>query len=223
MAHKRTQAPRKSLAGDELIRSMAGIGMRFAAKPIPRANIEDALMSAAVAAMEQDDLRGLGMVTAWLAVHHAQVNVDRLVRAAPFLGGDRTRAFWSAVARWMAKDRRWHRLESIYSGPRLDVVRTGGEFLIKRHGEDPRFIGTNLRVPATALRERPGDVLTPRELARVHRAYHYRIMLGPVYRADMWAELDRNPGLAPAELARRTYGSFATAWQLKRDFATLVA
>jgi hypothetical protein len=43
--------------------------------------------------------------------------------------------------------------------------------------------------------------------------------MGPSYRADMWAALARNPSLSAAALARKTYGSFATAWQVKSDFA----
>ena len=76
-------------------------------------------------------------------------------------------------------------------------------------------------MPAGMLRERKNDVLTPTELARRHGAYRRRNLLGPSYRADMWAELDREPSLSAAELARHTYGSFATAWQVKRDWALL--
>lgn len=36
-------------------------------------------------------------------------------------------------------------------------------------------------------------------------------------------ELERHPALSAAELARRTYGSFATAWQVKRDWNLLAA
>ena len=35
--------------------------------------------------------------------------------------------------------------------------------------------------------------------------------MGPTYRSDMWAALEINPDLTPAELARQTYGSFPTA------------
>jgi hypothetical protein len=44
------------------------------------------------------------------------------------------------------------------------------------------------------------------------------VIIGPSYRADMWAALETDPELSPTELARQTYGSFATAWQVKRDF-----
>ena len=47
--------------------------------------------------------------------------------------------------------------------------------------------------------------------------------MGPTYRSDMWAVLEVNPGITAAELARRTYGSFATAWKVKRDWELLHA
>jgi hypothetical protein len=48
-------------------------------------------------------------------------------------------------------------------------------------------------------------------------------MIGPGYRADMWAALEADPGMSATALARRTYGSFATAWQVRRDFAVLAS
>jgi hypothetical protein len=62
-------------------------------------------------------------------------------------------------------------------------------------------------------------VLQPAELARTHAAYRWRLVIGPSYRADMWAALERKPDLAAAALARATYASFASAWQVRRDFA----
>jgi hypothetical protein len=46
------------------------------------------------------------------------------------------------------------------------------------------------------------------DLAKLHRAYHYLVMIGPSYRADMWTAVERSPELSTAELARKTYGSF---------------
>ena len=126
-------------------------------------------------------------------------------------------AFWSALARWQSNDRRYARLAKIHRGPRIDLLTTGTDFQIKRHSEDPRFARTALRVPANVLRDRPADVLTPSELARRHRGYRWRVMIGPSYRADMWAALDGDPTLSAAKLARRAYGSFATAWHVKKD------
>ena len=106
-----------------------------------------------------------------------------------------------------------------YRGPRLDLLAAGSEFQIRRHGEDPRFDGSCLRVPANLLRDRASDVVSPEQLAKRHRTYHYRLMMGTSYRADCWAALEAEPRLSAAELARRTYAAFATAWQVKRDFA----
>lgn len=78
-------------------------------------------------------------------------------------------------------------------------------------------------MPTGILRDRPADVLTPVELARVHRTYLRRILLGPSYRADMWAVLDGDASLSASELARRTYGSFATAWHVLQDWQVLAA
>jgi hypothetical protein len=44
-------------------------------------------------------------------------------------------------------------------------------------------------------------------------------MMGASYRADCWALLESEPSLSAAELARRTYAAFATAWHVKRDFS----
>jgi hypothetical protein len=46
-------------------------------------------------------------------------------------------------------------------------------------------------------------------------------MIGPTYCADMWAALEDDPTLSAAAPARKTYGSFATAWHVRRDFAVL--
>ena len=79
-----------------------------------------------------------------------------------------------------------------------------------------------MRVPARTLRNRPGDILSPAELARRHGAYRWRVLIGPSYRADMFAALEREAGISAAELARRrTYGSYATAVQVKRDWELL--
>jgi hypothetical protein len=101
------------------------------------------------------------------------------------------------------------------------VTETGTEFQVKRHGEDPRFQRSAIRVAANVLRNRTADVLPPAELARRHHAYRWRIIMGPSYRADMWAALEDDSTQSTAELARKTYGSFATAWRVRRDFGLL--
>lgn len=221
MGFKREPGPKIILAGEALTEAMVGIGMLFSAAAIQDPNIEDTLFAASVEGMEKDDLRVLAVLVTWLGVHHPWLNADRLVRLVESCHRQRVIAFWSAVGRWLEKDRRFAKLAKAYTGSRLDLLPTGTEFHLRRAGEDPRFQDGPLRVPAGVLRDRLADVLSPSELARRHGTYRQRILLGPSYRADVWAVLDRAPNSSAAELARRAYASFATAWQVKRDWALL--
>ena len=133
----------------------------------------------------------------------------------------RVRAYWSAVATWLGKDRRLARLRKLYDGGTVDLLPVGTDFQITRRGEDERFSGSVLRVPAGTLRDREADVLTPAELARRHAGYRNRVRLGPTWRADVWTVLERAPHAPVAEIAKRAGCSFATAWQVVRDFSLL--
>lgn len=211
---ERSRAPDR----DALTAAMVGIGIELAAPTASEPNIEDTLLFASTEAMDGSDLRILALLVSWFGVHHAWVNADRLTKLVTGSGSDRVHALWAALAHWQAKDRRYARLASRHRGPRVDLL-AGAEFQIRRQGEDARFEGSGLRVSANLLRDRPGDIASPEALARRHRAYRWRIVMGPSYRADCWAALDADPGLSAAALARRAYASFATAWQVKRDFA----
>ena len=221
MAYSRTVAAAVLPEGARLTADLVGIGMRFAARASVEPNIEDTLVAASLEGMEGDDLRVLAVTTTWLGVHGARVNADRLLRALAGVSSIRVRAYWAAVGAWLGKDRRLARLRSLHDGGPVDLLVTGTGFHVGWKGEDPRFRDTALRVPAGVLRDRPADVLSPEELAVAHRAYRFRVLIGPSYRADMWAVLEGEPDLTASELARRTYGSFATAWTVKRDRAVL--
>lgn len=217
MAYRRVASPAKLPKGKELTAAMIGIGMNLADKGSEAPNIEDTLLAASVEGMERDDLRVTAILVTWLRIHHARINADRLIRAVQEHKEPRLLAFWAGVGSWLNKDRRFARLARVYRGRRIDLLAAGTEFQLERRGEDSRFRGTPLRVPAGILRDRDADVLSPSELAKRHRAYRHRVLIGPSYRADMWAMLEQEPDLSPSELARRTYGSFATAWQVKHD------
>ena len=218
MVFSRTLAPAETPGRDALTSAMVGIGIELAASAASEPNIEDTLLFASTEAMDGGDLRVLALLVIWFGVHHAWVNADRLTKLVAAHDSDRVRALWAALAHWQAKDRRFSRLVGRHRGARLDLA-PGAEFQVGRHGEDPRFESSCLRVPANLLRDRPGDIASPETLSRRHRAYRWRIMMGPSYRADCWAGLEADPRLSAAALARRAYASFATAWQVKRDFA----
>jgi hypothetical protein len=221
MGFKRTLGPPALIEGDALTAAMVGIGMNFAAPPALNPNIEDTLLAASAEGLDHEDFRVLSVLVSWLDIHAAWINADRLTILASRQSSDRLQAFWSAVGVWLSKDRRFARMARIYHGPRLDLLASGTDFHLQRSGEDPRFADGPLRIPGKVLRDRKADVLTPAELARKHRTYRRRILLGPSYRADMWAELEADPSIPAAELARRTYGSFATAWHVKNDWQVL--
>lgn len=219
MSFRRQIEPLVRLQGKALDRAMAGVGMGFAITSEPYPAIEDVLLFASQLGMEQSDFRVLNVLCKWIDVHAGRINVDRLTRLVEACANhERTRAFWAAIGQWQHRDRRFGRLAALRSArSRLDLF-AGTDFQIERRGEHPWFSGTCLRVAAGTLRDRAGDVATPEQLALLHPVYRERVVQGPSYRADMWAALTMNPSLTPADLARRTYGSFATAWEVRRDW-----
>ena len=221
MAFSRTLAAVAAPPADELTARMVGIGMNFAAEPRVDADIESTLLHASEVGMLEGDLRVLSLLTTWMGVHHARVNADRLVRLVSQHGADRVRAYWSAIAAWLGKDRRFARLVKSYGRAPIDLLPTGNAFQLARRGADERFTGSTLEVPRGTLRDRPDDVLTPAALIQRHAGYRNRVLMGPTWRADVWTALERDPNLAVAEAARRASCSFATAWQTAQDFRLL--
>src|SRR5664280_335586 len=202
MAFKRSAAPTQLAQGDELTAAMVGIGVGFAATAALQPNIEDTLLAASIEGMEKDDLRVLSALTTWLGVHHQRVNADRLIRIVSERREFRVLAYWAAVAHWLKQDRRLSRLAQLAPKKRVILLRVGSDFQLKRRGEDPRFKGSVLIVPQGVLRDRRDDVLSPQQLASLHRGYFQRVQMGPSYRADLWALLEVAPSLSPTELAR---------------------
>ena len=223
MAFRRTTSPEVMPAPDELTARMVGIGMNIAAAAQPDADIEGTLVFASALGMDDGDLRVLAVLTTWLGVHHTHVNADRLVRLVGAHPSERVRAYGSAIATWLEKDRRLARLGGAYDGAPIELLPTGTEFQIKRRGEDERFTGSKLRVPKGTLRDRHEDVLPPEVLVRRHAGYRNRVLMGPSFRADVWTALEHAPDLSIADIARKASCSFATAWQAAQDYRLLRA
>lgn len=223
MGFKRTLLPEEFATGEALTQALISIGINLAGvTPEIDSNIEDTLIAASIEGMENDDLRVLSLLVTWIEIHHSWINADRVTILAK-KQSTRVKAFWSAVAFFLKNDQRFKRLQKVYVGKKIDLLKVGNEFQMTRKGEDERFKNSPLKVPAGTLRNRKVDVLSPQELALRHQAYRHRILIGPSYRADMWALLEVNPSLSPTELARLTYGSFATAWNVKHSFELLYA
>lgn len=221
MAFKRTSTVAVATENVTLAARLVGLGFGVAGEGRADADIERTLIEVSRVGMLEDDLRLLSLLTTWLGVHHARVHADRLIRFVSVEPEDRVRSYWAAVAGWLVADRRLHRLAGLAPVERVDLLRVGTAFQLERRGEDLRFAGTAMRVPAGTLRERTGDVLTPSELLQRHAGYRNRVLLGSNFRAEVWTTLEREPTLPVAEVARRAACSFAAAWEAARDFRLL--
>ncbi len=222
MSFKRIIAPTTYSEGEELTKDLGGIGILLASSRNENPNIEDTLLAGTREGVHSD-LRTLGLIVDWLDIHLPFVNADRLQRALKLEKDERLLAFWIAIARRHRSDRRFAALSRKFRGNRVHLLLAQSNFLIDRHGEDPRFENTCLIVPNKTLRCRPADILDPKQLTNIHLTYRYRVIMGPSYRADMWAQLEMTPDISAAELARKCYGSFATAWKVIEDRKLLAA
>lgn len=138
---------------------MVGIGMLVGGGPSPAPDLEATLVRASIEGMERDDLRVLAVLLTWFSVHAARVDAGRLTWLVALQASKRARAFWAALAGWEGADRRFASLARVYRGPRVDLLSTGTDFHVARHGEDARFARSRLRVPTNILRDRRSDVL----------------------------------------------------------------
>ena len=111
------------------------------------------LLAASVEGLEREDLRVLAVLATWLEIHHPWLNADRLTRLVGAYPGDRVRAFWCAMARFLDKDRRLAKLAKVYQGPRAGPPG-------QRHGIPPRPLRRGSPVhgwpPARTGRHPPG-------------------------------------------------------------------
>jgi hypothetical protein len=205
---------------EQLNHAMAGIGMNILSMPDYEANIEDTIYYSSEDGMDRNDFRVLSVLTMWLSKYSRWVNVDRITRVVLEKESERVRAYWCSIGHWKKADPRFALLETkLFSkGKTFDLLPSGTEFLMMRNGEDDRFKGSMLRVPNKSLRQRESDVFEPWEMQTDNLFIRYRMIIGPTYRADMWATLNLHPDISIAELARRTYGSYPTAWNVKKDW-----
>lgn len=218
MSFHRNILPGQLIEEAALTSHLIGMGIRLQGRAKKHVNIEDGLYSASVEGMA-GDLRVLSLLVDWIDLHYQRIIVDRLFRIVSESSEIRVRAFWAAIAQWKKTDPRFKRFRSLHHGNRLDLLPTGTDFHLSKKGEDARFSGSPLRVPeGVGLRQRASDILSPKELAKHHLPYYFRLLIGATYRADMWAYLTLDPELTPSELARRSYGSFATAWHVKEEW-----
>lgn len=233
MAFNKPKFSWSARTGDELTADMISIGMRFGGKASKNAQIENTLAAASIEGLIKKDGRVMALLTDWITVHHTRINVDRLYQILLQLDPKEFKTvliYWTANAQRLKADPRFKKLEKFYKGSRVNYGKIGDldtaeydgtDFLILRNGEDKRFAETCLRVPNLSIRHRLRDVLSPEVLAANHLIYRHRVLLGANIRADLWAALQENPRLSPADLARLCSASYTAAHHAKRDFSLL--
>lgn len=223
MTYKRNIIPASYALGDELTSHLIGIGFRLFGEQVQNPNIEDTLIAASIEGI-QGDFRILSLLVDWLEIHGNKILADRLTNLVLNLDQKKfkhVRLFWAAFAQMRLTDSRFKKLLSLAPSRRTDITGEDRSFLLQRNGEDSRFAKTCLRVPNKFLRHRPEDILTPRELARVHPSYRFRVLIGPTHRADMFAQLELSRNITTYALAKQCYGSYRTAMAVKRDHEIL--
>ncbi len=221
MGFKRSSALDIYPHGSHLTKMLLGIGFKMGGVAEKNPNIEDTLIAASIEGMA-GDFRILGLLTDWFSIHYERVNVDRLVRAIKKEKNPRVKAYFSAVGNFLKKDSRFKKLVKVYRGEIIHLqLGPNPHFLVRRNGEDERFIDSKLLVANGVLRKGLDDILSPSELAKNHSDYYFRVLVGPSYRADMVSALKQNQSMTASELAKTTYGSFATAWGVMKDMSIL--
>lgn len=222
MSFKRTISIETYFQGAELTSAMAAIGIKIGSeKNFKNVNIEDTLIAGAIEGIN-GDYRVLSLITNWIEVHYERINVDRLYKAVKIISDIKVRCYFSSL-HWIFKnDARFKKFKSLYKGERILLgLSKEYSFLVHRNKEDSRFEKSKLIVAKNTLRNRKEDIYSIQELSRHHKVYYFRLLIGPSYRADMVAHLTLDSELSPSELAKKTYGSFATAWDVVRDFKNL--
>lgn len=218
MSYKRKALPEVTYKDQDLYARLAGIGFRFAVVPVSQSPIEDTLISAACTAVEEDDRRLWVGLLDWWAVHHPYVNADRLLRALQELNKPKISALFSGLAQGTSPIGRFRGLAGLYRGKRLVLFSEDYRYRLARDGEVERFEHTSLAVPRSLYKESTRDIMTTHEVAMIHRPYYWRIVMGPVYRADLWSACEKGVVRTAYSLASEAYCSISVARKVLIDY-----
>ena len=196
-------------------------------------NIESTLISASIEAVNNKDNRMGGLLVDWITIHYLRINVDRLTKFVFSLSKSDykfVKIFWCANAqRLFTKDQRFKRLSELYKGRRVNFAdrfvkkrqKKATKMLIEIKGEDGRFKRTCIRVPKGYFSERPQQIFPVSVVAKNHLPYRYRVMMGPSYRADLWALLDSDSNISAYALGKKAHCSYRSAYIAKKDYEFL--
>jgi len=220
MGFSRVFRAKDYLCGDDLTRSLVGLGFLLSSDSVKNVNIEHCLISLVKESFSDDsayDLRLLALLVNWLEIHISQVNANRFVKLVKHLNNPAASKFLAGVFEYL-DDIRFKKFVIGNSPNRRTQFLKKSTFLVEKNGEDARFKNTRLIVHSKAISDRPDLILSRELLAEKHLYYRYRVLLGPTYRADIIANLSIDGSLSAAELARYHFTNYQTSHKAKKDF-----
>lgn len=175
---------KSNYVGPDLYFRLAGIGFRFAVCPIADSQIEDTIIAAGLAAIKGGDRRLAIALLDWWPIHNKCINAHVLFRKLKKVNEPEISAFFSSLAQSTLPKNRFRKLANLYHGPRVLLFSEDYRYRLGRDGEVERFERTSLAVPKSLYQESERDIMSPFELAAIHREYHWRLTLGTNY----WAK-----------------------------------
>ena len=184
------------------------------------ADIEDTLIRAIIRFPE--DHRLASLVFSWIKVHGAYVIVEKLRKTAErrYPKKDYPEIQWvSAVAAFAADScsHKWRKLVKRSRKPVYLFPQDVTESAVALKGSVPWLKKLNFVVPASALRIRDDDVLSPEKLIETNTQYRNRYLFGPSWRADIITAIQQGMK-TPAEIAKGIGCSYEPAYRVFHEY-----
>ena len=164
-----------------------------------------------------EDGRLLSLLVSWIKVHGAYVNVEKL-RKLSRKASEQANIWLSAMAGFAIAHQmpKWKTLARRQPEPRYFYPPEVADGAIAMKGAIPWLEKLNFRIPNGSIRIRETDVLSPEELAKVHRQYRNRYLYGPSWRADIITAVEEG-ARTPTEVVKKVGCSYEPAHRVLRE------
>jgi hypothetical protein len=225
---KRSRSSARPFRELGLYEKLAAIGVMVTASPlsqaeIQRVDIEEALVDATTVLGRGDDLKLLGPMLSWVAMHGSAIIIEKLLKILRQRkdGGDDVEfvGLYALVA-LQHGHKRWSIIAERF-GPDPAKPRPIGpidlnESLLRLRGEEEWSKGSGFLVPKGSAAINQKWVLSRPALAKQHRQYRNRLMYGAQWRADIVTAYESG-ARTPAEASRMTGASYEPCYRVKSE------
>lgn len=227
MAKRRKSSPRLRREPG-LSERLAAIGVMVTAASISpadilRVDIEETLVESAVALARGNDLKLLGPVLTWVAVHGSAVIIEKfakILRRRQNEGDDIEFASLFALTAIEHGHKRWSIIAERFA-PDVTAPRHIGpvdlsEALLRLRGEEDWSRGSGFLVPKGSATINPKWVLSRPTLAKQHLQYRNRLVYGAQWRSDIVTAYELG-ARTPVEASRMTGASYEPCYRVKSE------